>query len=83
MAAKSSVRWEDLEIEKAVPVPTPTSSSLAVLGRMEVDDSFAVPKKFRNTLISAVIRYRTKIDKTKRFTVRVTDNDSVRCWRIK
>lgn len=85
MTVKSKIQWEDLTLEKQVPVPThtpKTSARMQLLGQMEPNDSFSVPKQHYPNLISALARFR-KAHKGKHFVTRTVDADTVRCWRIK
>lgn len=87
MVAKSKIQWEDIKLEKQVPIPPAheprTAPSAALLEQMELNDSFTVPKQRHANLNSAVARYR-KTHKGRQFVMRTIDaGDAVRCWRIK
>ena len=83
---KSKIHWEDIDVEKEIPIPVPPSRaavSAAVFDRLEVNDSFAIPAKTLANLKSAIARYTKNAGKNKRFITRTVDDDRVRCWRIK
>jgi hypothetical protein len=87
MTAKSKIQWEDINLEKQIPIPPAparkTAPSVALLERMELNDSFMVPKQHHVNLNTAVARYK-KTHKGRQFIIRTVDGgDTVRCWRVK
>lgn len=84
MTATSKIRWEDIQLEKDIPIPErphKTSTSMIRLEQMELNDSFTVPKKLHANLNNTIFRFR-KTHKNRHFTTRIVD-DLVRCWRVK
>lgn len=85
MAATSKIHWDEVELEKEVPIPVHTpkaSPSVAKLEQMELNDSFTLPNKLRGNLTNAIVRFR-KSHKSRHFVTRAVDGDMVRCWRVK
>ena len=79
-------------IEKGVPIPTRKGEkSKYPFFQMEVDDSFEVqvsnttPEKVASSIRNCYhnICRNNENMKSLKFTIRVTSNTSVRCWRVK
>ena len=78
-------------IEKGIPVPE-CGTMTTVFAAMEVGDSFAVPRagkrgngvgcKVQNVVSVAARKYVKKQNPAAKFTVRIVDENTVRCWRI-
>ena len=84
------------EIEKGVPVPAGKRGggrkAIYPFDTMSVGDSFAVPRDkgvtkaggdVRQSTVSSCARlYARKHNPSAKFTVRVVDENTLRCWRI-
>ena len=63
-------------VDKAVPLPRRYP-----FADMEPGDSFAVPPEIKRTAINvAALRYGRK--HKMKFTIRLTDDRTLRCWRV-
>jgi hypothetical protein len=72
------------KISSDFPIPPPTSKGHKrryPLDKMEVGDSFLVPKAEERTIRNAVYLWASRHNK--KFTIRTLDNGTIRCWRIK
>ena len=69
----------DIQIEKGVPVPKARTPMKYPFEKMEVGDSFFVPKSQGNVSSAAV--YWQKRHKGRRFVTRA-ENGGARCWRV-
>ncbi len=83
-------------IEKSIPVPAKRPGRPRVyeypFAGMEVGDSFSAPRdmgqtkngqdKRQNTIGSCARGYTKRRNPTAKFTVRVVDENTVRCWRV-
>ena len=79
------------EIEKNVQVPVHSWVAIYNFGGMEVGDSFTAPRDMgsrgradsrRASISSAAIQYAKRSNPAAKFTTRIIDDDTVRCWRI-
>lgn len=71
---------EDIKIEKGVPLPRANQRGFGladVLAKMEVGDSFLVPKHKRQGLFAYF-----RNAKPAKFTSRTVDEENVRVWRV-
>lgn len=68
-------------IEKGIPIPPPAGGKTglrAILGGMEVGDSFLLPKEKRAGLFTYF-----RMEQDKKFTSRTVSETEVRVWRVK
>jgi len=78
-------------IEKNVELPNSGRKGVYPFYEMMVGDSFAAPRdmgdtvggqdKRQNTIASCARLYCKKYNLTAKFTVRLVDDNTVRCWR--
>jgi hypothetical protein len=81
MAKQTTFNFANLQIDKFIPMPErtkPASSWLAVIGKMDVGDSFVVPN---DKVANCLYNYFMKLDM--RCAVREIESGFYRVWRVK
>ena len=81
----------DIVIRRGVPIPAPFGRSVYPFADLAVGDAFDVPRRDRlpdgadrvqRNILAASYAWRKKYGSPARFTVRLLNETTVRCWRI-
>ena len=77
---KAKVNGTAVKIEKGIPLPSGKNQARYPFSKMEIGDSFAVPKSEANRLRTSLNQYKIKT-KDKAFATRTLPNE-IRVWKI-